>query len=158
MDKPSEQLLAHLIRTQRTAALGTLRDGYPFVSMVLYLPALDFSTFYLHISRLAHHTQDLLKDPRASLMISQTDDGAQDPQALARVSILGTAHELGREEAGYQAVQSAYLAKYPQAATSLALADFSLFSIHVNQARFVAGFGKIFNLKPEDFRHVAANP
>ena len=38
MDDASLQLLAQLIRTQRVASLGTLRDGSPFVSMVLYAP------------------------------------------------------------------------------------------------------------------------
>lgn len=37
MDTQSQQSLAHIIRTQRTT-LGTLGEGAPLVSLVLYLP------------------------------------------------------------------------------------------------------------------------
>jgi len=50
MDTQSQQSLAHIIRAQRTA-LGTLDEGAPLVSLVLYLPTADFSAFYLHLSR-----------------------------------------------------------------------------------------------------------
>jgi hypothetical protein len=66
MDDETLQLLAALIRGRRIAALGTLRQGAPFVSMVPYAPAADFSAFYLHMSRLAYHTQDILKDAQVS--------------------------------------------------------------------------------------------
>jgi len=101
LDDESTQLLAQLIRTQRVASLGTLRDGSPFVSMVLYAPAEDFRTYYIHTSRLAYHTQDILRDPRVSLMIAEADDGTRDPQTLARVSILGSAGIVSEEEADY---------------------------------------------------------
>lgn len=72
MDANSEQILIRLLREQRVAALGTLRDGDPLVSQVLFATAQDFSIFIMHISRLAQHTQDILNDPRVSLMIAGT--------------------------------------------------------------------------------------
>ena len=64
-------------------------DGGPLVSQVLFAAAPDFSAFIVHISRLAQHTQDILSNPRVSLMIADTDDGIGDPLQLARVSIHG---------------------------------------------------------------------
>ena len=57
-----EKKLANLLRATRIAGLGTIRDGFPLVSMVAYLPADDFSAFYIHVSTLAQHTQDLLAE------------------------------------------------------------------------------------------------
>jgi hypothetical protein len=43
MNDDASKVLAGLLRGQRIGALGTLREGAPLVSMVLYLPARDFS-------------------------------------------------------------------------------------------------------------------
>src|SRR3954469_16005244 len=62
MDVETRAALARLLAAERTAHLGTLRAGAPMVSMTLYLPARDFSAFYVHVSRLAWHTQDMQQD------------------------------------------------------------------------------------------------
>lgn len=146
MDAPFQTFLASLIRTQRTAALGTLYDGAPLVSLVLYAPSADFSAFYLHISRLAQHTQAILRDPQVSLLIAEPDTGAQDPQTLARVSLQGTVSEVLRTDADDEAIRSLYLQRFPTAMMTLSLGDFAFFRVIPSRGRFVAGFGQIFNL------------
>jgi hypothetical protein len=148
--------LAQLIRGQQIAALGTLRDGSPYVSMVLYAPAADFSAFYILISRLAHHTQDILKDPRVSLMIAECERGERDPQRLGRISITGRAGEIPTQAGDYQAIKDLYLARFPQASANFFLRDFSIFQVQPEDARYVAGFGQIFNPTLEDFKQAAA--
>ena len=81
--------LRSLISKERIAHLGTLRDGAPMVSMTLYLPELDFSAFYVHVSRLAWHTQDMTHEARVALSIAETDDRRADPFTLRRVTIRG---------------------------------------------------------------------
>lgn len=141
MNLRSQQSLTYLIRTQRTAALGTLHDGAPLVSMVLYAPTADFSAFYLHISRLAQHTQAILRDPQVGLLIAEPDTGAQDPQTLARVSLQGPASEVLRTDADYEAIRALYLQRFPTAAMTLSLGDFAFFRVIPSRGRFVAGFG-----------------
>lgn len=155
MDNQSQQTLARLIRAQRVAALGTLRDGGPLVSMILYAAAPDFSAYYIHASRLAQHTQDILQDARVSLMIAETDTGVPDPQTLARVSIRGEAVEVPPTIADYAEARLLYLTKFPQAFPNFGLGDFALYRIQPRRARFVAGFGQIFNLTLADFKKVA---
>ena len=75
MEAELEKKLAEMIRSNRVAGLGTLRDGAPLVSMVAYLPEDDFSAFYIHVSQLAQHTQGMLADARIGLLISEADDG-----------------------------------------------------------------------------------
>jgi hypothetical protein len=155
MDSTFLQTLARLIRTQRIAAFGTLRDGGPLVSMILYAASNDFSVFYIHASRLAQHTQDMLKDSRVSLMIAEADTGTEDPQTLARVSIRGEIVAVPPTAGDYEEVKSIYLQKFPEAAFNFTLGDFSIYKIEPRTARFVAGFGKIFNLTLEDFEQAA---
>lgn len=146
MESQFQQLLARLIRTQRTAALGTLHEGAPLVSMVLYVPTADFSAFYIHISRLAQHTQAILRDPQVGLLIAEPDTGGQDPQTSARVSLQGTATEVLRPDADYEAIRTRYLQRFPTATMTLSLGDFAFFRIVPSRGRFVAGFGQIFNV------------
>jgi len=155
MDLDYHHILAKLIRSQQIAALGTLRDGFPYVSMILFVPAIDFSFFYTHISRLANHTQDILKDARVGLMIAEKDCGEQNPQLLGRLSITGQAIEIPASAAEYPAIKELYLARFPQTSANFFLKDFSIFQIQPQEARYVAGFGQIFNPTLEDFRQAA---
>lgn len=146
MNAESQQLLTRLLRHQRTAALGTLYEGAPLVSLVLYLPNVDFSAFYLHLSRLAQHTQAILRDPQVSLMIAEPDTGQQDPQTLARVSLQGVASILSPTDVEHEIVRAAYVQHFPTAAMTVSLGDFAFYQVEPQRGRFVAGFGQIFNL------------
>ena len=160
MDDASSSKLAHLIRGQRIAALGTLRQGAPLVSMVLYLPSPNFSALYLHVSRLAWHTQDMLADPRVSLSIAQTDEPANpalDPQRLARVSVRGEVTTIPDDAPVHPELKAAWLHRFPDSAVTFELADFSFFRIAPHDARFVAGFGRIHNLSAEALVAVSAD-
>ena len=149
MDLQSEQALARLIRSTRIAVLGTLHEGEPNLAMVAYTFAEDFSTFYIHVSKLGKHTTDMETDPRLSLLITETDDHRPDPQTLARVSIRGIAEVLPRSDPGYAQVKKIYLERFPEAEQFFSLSDFNLWRIMPKGGRFVAGFGRAFNLVPE---------
>jgi putative heme iron utilization protein len=156
MDAESLEILSRLIRSQRVGALGTLRNGAPHVSMVVCAVAADFSAFWVHLSRLAFHTQNILQDTRVGLMIAEPDDGSRDPQTLARISIQCEARPLAKESQEFGEARSLYLARFPEAIGNFELGDFDLFRIEPQSARFVAGFGRIFNLGPANFRAAAA--
>jgi putative heme iron utilization protein len=144
--------LATLIRSNRLAALGTLRDGSPFVSMVVYAVSDDLASFYLHLSRLAVHTRDLIADPRLSLLIHESDRGESDPQTLARLTIQGDAATVSNTDSQYEAIKSLYLKKFPEAEMRFGLGDFDLYRIEPKSARYVGGFAQAFNLTVESFR------
>jgi heme iron utilization protein len=145
--------LARLIRSERIAHLATLRGGAPMASMTLYLADETFSSFHVHVSRLAWHTQDMLHDARVALSIAETDDGRADPFTFLRVSIRGEAVQLSGKQDGLKA---AWLARFPEQAINFELADFSFWRIAPRDARFVAGFGSIHNLSAVELRDAAA--
>jgi heme oxygenase (biliverdin-IX-beta and delta-forming) len=155
MDADTSALLARLIREVRIAALGTLRQGGPLVSMVSFLPEADFGAVCLRVSRLAWHTQDMLADPRVSLSIVESDDGRADPQTLARVTLRGEAQPLAREGEPYERLKTSWLERFPASAVTFALADFSFWRLVPLDARFVAGLGRTYNLSAEALRRAA---
>jgi nitroimidazol reductase NimA-like FMN-containing flavoprotein (pyridoxamine 5'-phosphate oxidase superfamily) len=155
MDEQSEQTLARLIRSTRIATLGTLHDGEPNLAMVAYAFDDDFSAFYIHVSKLGKHTRDMETDPRVSLLIVEADDRRLDPQTLARVSIRGTSEMLPRMDPNYGRVKQLYLERFPEAEQLFSLGDFNIWKIIPSGGRFVAGFGRAFNLVPEALKKVS---
>ena len=146
MDAESQASLARLLTSQRIAHLATLRGGAPMASMTLFLPEADFAAFYVHVSRLAWHTQDMMQDARVALSVSETDDRRADPFTLMRVTVRGEALQL---EGG---PQDAWLARFPEQAINFTLADFSFWRITPRDARFVAGFGRIHNISAAELK------
>ena len=146
MDAETRGLLHQFLLEERTAHLATLRDGAPMASMTLYLPERDFSAFYVHVSRLAWHTQDMARDPRVALSVAETDDRRADPFTLMRVTIRGEATPLPGGP------QDEWLKRFPQQAINFELADFSFWKIAPRDARFVAGFGRIYNLSAAELK------
>lgn len=156
MDAETSAALARLLRTERIAAFGTLRGGAPLVSLVSFLAAPDFSAFTLRVSRLAWHTQDIEKEPQVSLLIAEADDRRADPQTLARVTIRGTALRLAAAGAEHERLKAAWLQRFPEAAVTFELADFSFWRVMPHEARFVAGLGQTYNLSAAALRAAAA--
>ena len=146
MDSETAALLKKLIDAERVAHLGTLRDGAPMVSMTLYMAERDFSAFYVHVSRLAWHTQDMMQDGRIALSISESDDRRPDPFTLMRVTIRGEATQM------ISGPKDAWLTRFPEQAINFTLADFSFWQITPRDARLVAGFGRIHNISAAELK------
>jgi heme iron utilization protein len=149
MDESDRRILLSLVRERSLAALGTIVDGGPLVSLVLYASEPDLSCLYLHVSRIAQHTRGLLSQPRLGLLISEPDRASRNPLTLARVSIQGLAGPLQEGLPAFENARSLYLAVHPTAAINFDLPDFLLLGVHPESARFIAGFGKIFDLDRE---------
>ena len=141
--------LARLLRERTTAALGTLRAGAPFVSMVPYALAAGGSGFIVHVSELAAHTKDMLADARVSLLVAEAEGGGKSPLALMRVTVQGLAQRVPSESPELPGFKAAYLARFPDAAQMFGFADFSIFLIRPDSARFVAGFGQAHSMAGE---------
>lgn len=124
--------------------------------MIPYAFAKDFSTFYIHVSKLGRHTTDMENDPRVSLLITETDDRRPDPQTLASVSIRGTAEILPRTAPDYAQVRNIYLECFAEAEQLFSLGDFNLWKITPKGGRYVAGFARAFNLVPESLVKVSS--
>ncbi|MCB1550004.1 MAG: pyridoxamine 5'-phosphate oxidase family protein [Hyphomicrobiaceae bacterium] len=131
-----------LLREARKAALGTLMpDGAPFVSVVA-LALEPWGHPIILISRLAVHTRNLARDPRASLLVDGTGDTGN-LQDGGRLSLIG---ELTPAGAGTH--RERYLSRHPDAALYVDFPDFCFHVMTVSRAHYVGGFGRIADLEP----------
>jgi len=137
-----------LLRSRREGALATLMAGTgdPYCSLVNLASHPDGSPILL-ISGLAVHTRNILADPRVSLMLDERAPG--DPLEGARIMVQGHAERVREEQ--LQLVRRRYLAAHPSAEGFVDFADFFFFRIIPTGVHLVAGFGRILDLKPEQF-------
>lgn len=150
-----EQLprLLQLLRQQRWAALATVdHEGEAAASMVAYAPATHHPTLYLHLSRLAAHTEYLLRHPRCAMVLGEADNGQGDPQQLARLSLSGTVKAIGRDEDQFSTAQALYLQRLPSAKPLFDFADFLLLEFSIASARFVGGFAQAHSYSREELQ------
>jgi putative heme iron utilization protein len=142
------RLSRSLLRRSRQGALATLMTGSgdPYCSLVNVASHPDGSPILL-ISRLALHTNNILGDPRVSLMLDERAEG--DPLEGARTMLAGRAEEANGEDA--KILRRRYLNAHPSAELFVDFKDFSFFRIRPQAAHLVAGFGRIVDLKPEQF-------
>ena len=144
--EPTPETMLEALLASPIAALGTLHEGAPFVSMVPAVPAPDGSGFLIHVSRLAQHTRDLVADARMSLLFTAPLTADQDPLALPRVTLQGAAEVIAADSGEYEQAAEAYLARFPQAEMTLGLGDFSFFHLRPATGRLVLGFGRALSL------------
>jgi putative heme iron utilization protein len=133
-----------LVQDVRTAVLLTLRNGRPFGSHVPYVFGSDWTRAYLHLSRLALHTQHLMTDPRVSLFIAEPDGPGKNPLALRRMNLQGEAVMLPSDAPSYHGIKEQYLTRFPQAEMMFGFGDFALWELRLEDAHFVLGFGQAF--------------
>src|SRR6202166_4936389 len=147
-DYNAGKLARSLLRRSRQGALATLvpGSGDPYCSLVNVASHPDTSPILL-ISRLALHTRNILGDSRVSLMLDERAAG--DPLEGSRIMLAGRAEEASSEELGI--LRRRYLNAHPSAEAFLNFKDFSFFRIRPAGAHLVAGFGRIVDLKPQQF-------
>lgn len=141
--------LRRLLETQPVAALGTLHRGDPAVSMVPFVLPAGETRLFIHVSGLATHTADMQKHPRVSLLVIAESGAASSPQSLPRVTLQADARTLPDDDPDYAAARAAYLDRFPAAAETFELGDFSIVALQPVSARLVAGFGRAYSLVGE---------
>ncbi len=111
-------------------------EGYPFGSVAPFVLDHDCQPMIL-ISNIAEHTKNIIANPKVSLLVFA---GMEDLQANARLTLLGEAVKIDKEDADLRA---RYLRYLPQAAGYFDMHDFAFYRIGITQARYIAGFGKM---------------
>jgi heme iron utilization protein len=134
--------LRAVLESQDCAALATLHDGEPFVSMVPFAVQPDGAGFIIHVSTLATHTRDMLASPRVSLLVMDAPRPDVMAQARPRLTLQGTARQLLASSAERTDAKATYLARFPESEPLFGFTDFSLFVITPTSARWVGGFAQ----------------
>jgi len=104
------------------------------------------------ISSMAMHTQNLLLDGRASLLITQPDVSG-DPLGSARLTLVGTAKVASPNE-----VRDLYLSRYENARYWQDFTDFAYYRLEVEGVYFIGGFGVMGWVQVDDYASATPDP
>jgi hypothetical protein len=112
----------------------------------------DLGRAVFFISSMAMHTQNLLQDARASLLITQPDV-SEDPLGAARLTLIGAANVAPAAE-----VRDLYLSRNENARYWQDYTDFAFYRLEVEGVYFIGGFGVMGWVSAQDYAAAAPDP
>jgi putative heme iron utilization protein len=138
----AERARTLVVSTSR-GALSTLAaepEGYPYGSVASY-GLDDRGNPLFFVSLMAEHTQNAIRDPRASLLVTEPVPEGADPLASGRVTLLGLLSTVAEDDR--PAVRDRYLAANPTSAYYIDFGDFTFYRLDVQSIRYVGGYGRM---------------
>jgi heme iron utilization protein len=144
-----------LLAATNVATLATLSDdGGPWGSMVTFAALPDGSPV-LCVSQLAEHGRNLVRDPRASLVVVDPAP-VDDPLATGRVTLAGTVAVPAGD--AHDQARAAYLAAVSSGRYYIDYTDFSLYVLTVERARWVGGYGRMSSADGAEYAAAEPDP
>ncbi len=131
-----------LLLKEYRGALSTLSKampGYPFGSVVPYCLDANGHPLIL-ISRIAQHTHNLQVERKCSLLVGER--GAEDIQAVGRLTVLAQARKI-TDEAATVAAAARYYRYFPESEGYHQAHDFDFWVLEPVRSRYIGGFGAI---------------
>jgi heme iron utilization protein len=132
-----------LVASATRGALSTLAadpQGYPYGSVASYgLDDLGNPLFF--VSLMAEHTQNAIRDPRASLLVTEPVPEGADPLASGRVTLLGLLSTVTEDDR--PTARDRYLDANPASAYYIDFGDFTFYRLDVQSIRYVGGYGRM---------------
>lgn len=146
-----EKALQKLLVSQQTLLLSTASaTGIPGIS---YAPFVRDGSgcFYILISELAAHTENLFANPRASVMFVRPEPESDNLFARERAIFDCSVKEIDRSDDIYPTHLTALQNQFGEIVGVLrALSDFHLFALCPESGRYVAGFGQAYTINVKD--------
>ncbi len=147
MKKEIEQKIYSLIKQQDSLLLSSIDNknhNQPFSSYAPYFFDVKEGVFYVLLSDLAEHTQNLTTNPLASILIIEDESNSEQIFARVRVQYDIRAHAVTeqeiREKVFYEMTES-----FGEVVSLIkSLSDFHVFCLAPNGGRYIEGFGKAF--------------
>ncbi len=144
------QQLLNRIHTLQISSLSV--KGQPNISYAPYVRD-DDGHYYVFISQLASHTEDLLCNPFVAIMLMEDEQEAR--QIFARTRVIYHCHveKIAPDEANYADKLDQFENMFGSVVSVLrGLSDFILFRLIPYQGRFVMGFGQAYELEGDQFQ------
>ncbi|AAP95547.1 heme utilization protein HutZ [[Haemophilus] ducreyi] len=138
----------------QTLVLSTVdSEGNPNVSYAPFV--INSGEYQVLISTIARHARNLIEVPKVSLMLIDDESKSRQIFARRRLTFDATARLIEREGEEWESGLAALKARHGNLIDELAnMKDFKLFSFKPTHGLFVKGFGKAFEVSPDDLVNI----
>lgn len=158
LKKVSEAALL-LRQRHQTLLLSSLNDSVPELSYAPYCCD-EKGNFYIYISQLASHTNNLIQHQECSVMFIAEEQSSRNLFARERLSFSCRAELIATEHSDYQQRLEQLEQQFGEVIKLLrTLPDFCLFCLRPLEGRYVAGFGRAYLIDPVSYQvsHIGAD-
>ncbi|MCK5919061.1 MAG: pyridoxamine 5'-phosphate oxidase family protein [Cocleimonas sp.] len=154
MKQSPEDALSELQQTAKSLFLSTLTtNGKPNGSYAPFIMD-DAGNFYIFVSQLASHTQDLLDNPQSSILLAEDEQNSRQIFARKRASYYCHCRIIEKEDPSYESLLDLFEIRFSNIISLLrTLPDFTLFKLEVQSGSFVQGFGKAYEITKNGLIH-----
>lgn len=161
MSHSPEEVLQQLLSTIHTIQISSITpDGLPNISYAPYVRGED-GVYYIFISQLASHTEDLLANPTVAILLTEDENNTRQVFARTRVIYHCRVEAVHSEGLIYEPLLSQFSEKFGNVFGVLReLPDFILFRLIPESGRFIKGFGQAYELKGkklQDLKHIKSS-
>jgi len=153
MLEAQKKALLQFQQQQQSLVLATLdRTKTPCGSYSPFV-ATDLFTYFIFVSGLAKHTENLLHHPITSVMLLEAEDAAANIFARKRFTLTCSANLIIRDEAVWPNILDQFEQRFGSVLRVLRqFADFQLIRLQAEQGLWVSGFGQAFWVKRDPFQ------
>lgn len=134
------------IHSRKSLQLASIdSEGHPYAS---YAPfAVGDNCLYVLLSEIAVHGVNLQENNKASVLIVEDEDSAQELYARIRVNYAMDVQLLEHGSADWKVALDCLMARHGERPGNLSkLTDFKMFKLIPTHGRYVKGFGRAFHL------------
>ena len=158
MSSTAEEDFQQLLSSIHTIQLSSITsDSLPNISYAPYVRD-EQGAYYIFISQLASHTQDLLDNPVAAILLAEDEQNTRQIFARTRVTYFCRVEIVNVKENNYPLILDKFSEEFGSVISLLkGLPDFILFRLVPESGRFVKGFGQAYELEGEnlqELRHI----
>ena len=147
----SDEILS-FIESRKSLMLSTMtNEGLPYSSYAPFALTEKKDGFYILISVIAIHAENLLDNVHASVLVIEDEDSADELFARIRINYAVKAEEITYKQEWFSKGVDALVARHGERSRHLSeLSDFHLFKLVPTRGRYIKGFGKAYTLAGGD--------
>ena len=120
-------------------------NGFPIASYTPFIND-DLNVFYVFVSGLAQHTNNMLKTKQASIMILEDEGSTKQIYARQRMLARCDVVEIPRDDERWEELLGFLRAAHgPILDTLRELSDFHLIALQPSEVTYIKGFGKAYH-------------
>lgn len=151
MSEPTARAVQALLDREPVLTAAVVVEGEPVAAVLPFAVTADGGALLVHVSALARHARGLFDGAPVGIAVHAAVTADRDPMQVPRLTVQATARAIEPGAPGFAAAAARLVARFPAAATTLRLPDFSVYALELGRGRYIEGFARAVPVGPATF-------